>query len=216
MNWQVRPIAPPQCSFKPQNLIVTVVLNVFTDVIFLAVPIPIIWKLQLPVWKKCMVGLVLCSGVLAIMAAIVRIVYTFSDSPSAITINNWGCRELFVITFAVNAAVLSPMTRRNFWTMGKYQPGPSTGRSFQKSPYTKGSRDLDTYELQSEANSQREHDLQDDIESQGSQENIIRQDIHGGKGNVTVNTSFHVESQFVGDGAKRYGRESDITALPSR
>ncbi|KAL4727780.1 hypothetical protein ACLX1H_004469 [Fusarium chlamydosporum] len=114
-NWQVVPDPPARCSFKIQNFLVTTVLNVMTDALILFVPIPLLWKLQIPIHKKFVIGLLLSSGAFVIAAAIVRVVLTLTANPSAITINAWGVRETLVGIATVNIPVLRPLFSRAFW-----------------------------------------------------------------------------------------------------
>lgn len=62
MNWQVVPAPPEKCSFRPQNTIVVSILNVLTDLTLLAIPIPMLWKLKVPLRKKFFIGIILSSG----------------------------------------------------------------------------------------------------------------------------------------------------------
>ncbi|KAF6519435.1 hypothetical protein HZS61_017809 [Fusarium oxysporum f. sp. conglutinans] len=41
-----------KCSFKMQNFLVTTVLNVLTDALILGIPMPLLWKLQVPFRKS--------------------------------------------------------------------------------------------------------------------------------------------------------------------
>ncbi|KAF5233704.1 hypothetical protein FAUST_7955 [Fusarium austroamericanum] len=114
-NWQVVPDPPARCSFKIQNFLVTTVLNVITDGLILCIPLPLLWKLQIPCHKKFIIGLLLSSGVFVMAAALVRIVLTLSANPSALTINAWGIRETIVGIATVNIPVLRSLFSRSFW-----------------------------------------------------------------------------------------------------
>ncbi|QPC80005.1 hypothetical protein HYE68_010757 [Fusarium pseudograminearum] len=114
-NWQVVPDPPARCSFKIQNFLVTTVLNVITDGLILCIPLPLLWKLQIPCHKKFIIGLLLSSGVFVMAAALVRVVLTLSANPSALTINAWGIRETIVGIATVNIPVLRSLFSRSFW-----------------------------------------------------------------------------------------------------
>ncbi|RGP65899.1 hypothetical protein FLONG3_9031 [Fusarium longipes] len=114
-NWQVVPEPPANCSFKLQNFLVTTVLNVMTDGLILCIPIPLLWKLQMPFHKKLVLGLLLSSGAFVIAAAITRVVLTLSANPSALNINAWGIRETVVGVATVNIPVLRSLFSKNFW-----------------------------------------------------------------------------------------------------
>jgi hypothetical protein len=107
-NWQVVPYPGEVCTFKPQNFYVSTALNVVTDAALLAIPLPLMWALQVPLKKKIALCLLLSSGIFVISAAIIRIVMTLVSHPSALTINRWGVRETIAGIVAVNAPILKP------------------------------------------------------------------------------------------------------------
>ncbi|KAK2689624.1 hypothetical protein V3481_013113 [Fusarium oxysporum f. sp. vasinfectum] len=129
-NWQVVPDPGEKCSFKMQNFLVTTVLNVLTDALILGIPMPLLWKLQVPfrksvsppspkapsnIARKLVIGLLLSSGAFVIAAAIIRVVLTLSANPSALTINAWGVRETIVGILTVNIPILRPIFSKSFW-----------------------------------------------------------------------------------------------------
>lgn len=135
MNWQVSPIAPWKCTYRPQNFIGTAVFNIVTDSLLLAIPVPMLWKLKMPLRKKLVIGLILSSGLFVIATAIIRVVLAFASAPSAASINRWGVRETVIGCFTVNIPILRPMFTRAFWVWGPYDP---TAISNNKSYPTNG------------------------------------------------------------------------------
>ncbi|ETS79912.1 hypothetical protein PFICI_07441 [Pestalotiopsis fici W106-1] len=127
-NWQVVPDPGLKCTFKMQNFLVAVVLNVITDAAILCIPLPLLWTLQVPLKKKIVIGLLLCSGLFVITAAIIRVVLTLGAHPSALNVNRWGVRETIVGIITVNIPILRPMASRKFWTTGElaYSSGAGT------------------------------------------------------------------------------------------
>ncbi|KAF2086344.1 hypothetical protein K490DRAFT_44603, partial [Saccharata proteae CBS 121410] len=115
MNWQVRPLPPRKCTLKEQNFIVTAIFNVITDGAILAVPVPLLWKLRVPLHKKLVIALLLSSGLFVISAAIIRATATLSATPSSITMNRWGVRETIVGILSINIPILRPLFLRGFW-----------------------------------------------------------------------------------------------------
>ncbi|KAH8900345.1 hypothetical protein GQ53DRAFT_613908, partial [Thozetella sp. PMI_491] len=115
MNWQVVPDPGVKCTFKLQNFLVTVVLNVITDAAILCIPLPLLWKLQVPLKKKLVIGILICSGLFVITAAIIRVVLTLGSNRSALNINRWGVRETIVGIVAVNIPILRPLFTSHFW-----------------------------------------------------------------------------------------------------
>ncbi|PVH99720.1 hypothetical protein DM02DRAFT_528465, partial [Periconia macrospinosa] len=115
-NWQVYPDPGLKCTFRRQNFIVTTALNVITDAGLLSIPLPLLWKLQVPLRRKIGIGLLICSGFFVIAAAIIRVVLTLGASPSGTNINRWGVREAIVGIISVNSPILRPLFTRDFWT----------------------------------------------------------------------------------------------------
>ncbi|KAH7311444.1 hypothetical protein B0I35DRAFT_514219 [Stachybotrys elegans] len=115
-NWQVVPDPGSRCTFRMQNFLVTVVFNVLTDAALLCIPLPLLWTLQIPVKRKIVIGLLICSGFFVIAAAIIRVVLTLGSSPSGTNINRWGVRETIVGIISVNIPILRPMFTKSFWT----------------------------------------------------------------------------------------------------
>ncbi|KAF5572255.1 integral membrane protein PTH11 [Fusarium pseudoanthophilum] len=129
-NWQVVSDPGEKCSFRMQDFLVTTVLNVLTDALILGIPMPLLWKLQVPFRKsvssplpqspsntprKLVIGLLLSSGAFVIAAAITRVVLTLSTNPSTLTINAWGVRETIVGILTVNIPILRLIFSKSFW-----------------------------------------------------------------------------------------------------
>lgn len=119
-NWKIDPLPGPECTFRPQNFWVLVVLNVLTDAALMSIPLPILWHLRVSKRRKIAVAILLLSGLFVISTAIIRAVVTISGEPSVININRWGFRELCVGLCAVSAPILCPLFTRGFWRKGAY------------------------------------------------------------------------------------------------
>lgn len=132
-NWQVLPSPGLKCTFKMQNFYVSTILNVLTDALVLAIPIPLLWQLQVPKRQKIALVLLLCSGMFVIAAALIRISMTLVGSPSAITINGWGVRETIAGIVAVNIPIIRPVFSKAFWSRD-FPPG--SRKSKTSTPYT--------------------------------------------------------------------------------
>ncbi|KAF4443333.1 hypothetical protein FACUT_1390 [Fusarium acutatum] len=110
------------CAFSYLAVILTITFGCFptqknwhTDALILGIPMPLLWKLQVPFRKKLVIGLLLSSGAFVIAAAITRVVLTLSANPSALTINAWGVRETIVGILTVNIPILRPIFSKSFW-----------------------------------------------------------------------------------------------------
>lgn len=121
-NWQIRPLPGPECTFRLQNFWALLFLNVTSDAALMAIPIPILWHLQVSRRRKIAVSILLLSGLFVISTAIVRAIMTINGSPSVININRWGFRECTVGLLAVTAPILCPFFTAGFWKRGPYSP----------------------------------------------------------------------------------------------
>ncbi|KAH9818180.1 hypothetical protein Tdes44962_MAKER05374 [Teratosphaeria destructans] len=140
LNWTVSPYPPRQCTLRAQNMYVTTILNVLTHGAMLAVPVPLLWKLNVPLKKKISMAVLLSSGVFVITAALVRIVMTLKSHPSALTINRWGVRETIAGIIAVNAPIIRPCESKHLQIASivtPLTPGSVFSRSFWNGDFLK-------------------------------------------------------------------------------
>ncbi|KAF7516275.1 hypothetical protein G7054_g14222 [Neopestalotiopsis clavispora] len=220
-NWQVTPDPGLKCTFRMQNFLVTVVLNVLTDAAILCIPLPLLWQLQVPLKKKIVVGLLICSGFFVIAAAIIRVVLTLGANPSGTNINRWGVRETIVGIIAVNIPILRPLFRKTFWSTGQIassgQGKSTTGGRTHTQTYPTG---LGPYEMASSVNEGSMGRKGDRASFGGSEEFIIDKgdsnNLKHTANDVVVQTTYHVRSEEVsteGGGAwKSQGATSKASA----
>ncbi|KAL1646608.1 hypothetical protein SLS58_003194 [Diplodia intermedia] len=109
-----------------RNIGVVAAFNVATDVALLSVPLPLLWRLQVPARQKCVVAAFLLTGVFVVAAAVVRVVATLGAAPSTTTVNLWGVRETIVALVCVNAPMLRPLFVRRFWAREPWRSGSSS------------------------------------------------------------------------------------------
>jgi hypothetical protein len=191
----------------------------------LAIPIPMLWKLQVRFSKKVVIGALLCSGLFVIAAAIIRAVLTLGATPSGLNINRWGVRETIVGLITVNAPILRPIFNRSFWTSESYKGSRNVEEAKGWSSHNSRSRyGKGTFELRSGVNSARSPtvDVEMETASQGSQENIIKKSFDEGPyglGDVMVRTTYQVQSCERDEGSRfdgaqsKNGYQTDVVAL---
>ncbi|TDZ21622.1 hypothetical protein C8034_v006576 [Colletotrichum sidae] len=107
-NWQVYPYPGDACALNIPNYIALVITNVTTDLMILYIPLPLLWSVQMPLARKIICTLWLCTGVFIIVATILRCVLCLQDAQSINLGTIWSIRETFVGILAVNAPVLGP------------------------------------------------------------------------------------------------------------
>jgi hypothetical protein len=200
------------------------ILNVVTDTMILAIPIPMLWKLQVRFSKKLVIGVLLCSGLFVIAAAIIRAVLTLGSTPSGLNINRWGVRETIVGLITVNAPILRPIFNKGFWSKGSFNSCTGEETTAWTSHTSRSKYGKGTFKLRSGVNSTRSARIEGETEtaSQSSQENIIKRsmdELPYGNGDVMVKTTYHVQSynrDFEADYAgaqSNNGCQTDVTAL---
>ncbi|GAD97239.1 hypothetical protein AOR_1_1448144 [Paecilomyces variotii No. 5] len=70
------PSVPGHCVSLPASLIATSVLNLISDITVLLLPICVIVQLQLPTRSKLILNAIFGTGILSIVASILRLIYT--------------------------------------------------------------------------------------------------------------------------------------------
>lgn len=110
-----------------------------TDFALLCIPLPLLWKVQIPITRKLAIGVLLCSGIFIIVAAILRCVLSLESIEGINVSTIWAIRETvdqppfpihsisfslqqpltflpqFVGIIAVNAACIRPLFSKARW-----------------------------------------------------------------------------------------------------
>lgn len=192
-HWQVVPYPGDQCTHAVANYLTLVVFNIVTDVAILAIPVPLLWKVRLPVGRKIAIGVLLCSGVFIIVASLLRCILSLQSIDGINVSTIWAIRETFVGIIAVNAGAIKPLFSKAKWLSSKGNSGgPSTSEG-------KGSHPLTTIGGSSALTPRNHHHARSntytDIDN-SSEENIFKPDmshVRGIKGETTI-TATDLES----------------------
>ncbi|KAL0931393.1 uncharacterized protein CTRU02_214128 [Colletotrichum truncatum] len=116
-NWQIYPDPGNLCqpAISKINILVTVVLNVLTDLYLLSIPIPMLWASKLPMRKKLGLIVLFSGGIFVTMAGILRCVLIISDPVNgAQQAGSWAVRETFVAIVTTNLPMIFPLLRKWF------------------------------------------------------------------------------------------------------
>ncbi|KAK2779289.1 hypothetical protein CKAH01_11370 [Colletotrichum kahawae] len=116
-NWQIYPDPGNTCqpAISKVNILVTVVLNVLTDLYLMSIPIPMLWFSKLPLRKKLGLIVLFSGGIFVTMAGILRCVLIISDPVNgASQAGSWAVRETFVAVDTTNVPMIFPLIRRWF------------------------------------------------------------------------------------------------------
>ncbi|KAJ4355857.1 uncharacterized protein N0V89_003878 [Didymosphaeria variabile] len=107
-RFQVQPLPDNKCTASSTFFIVLSCLNATTDLLLLAIPVPLLWTLKIPLHKRIVVFVLLSSGIFVMAACITRVSLTVVPNITVRIIARWGARELSTAMVAVNSASLRP------------------------------------------------------------------------------------------------------------
>ncbi|KAK1573744.1 uncharacterized protein LY79DRAFT_696850 [Colletotrichum navitas] len=114
-NWQVIPFPGDQCTVAVANYLCLVVLNISTDMLIVSIPLPLLWAVKLNFERNLAIGMLLCSGMFVMIAALLRCVLSLRDINGINVSTIWAIRETFVGIIAVNAACIRPLFPGSRW-----------------------------------------------------------------------------------------------------
>ncbi|KAG4438043.1 hypothetical protein IFR05_006457 [Cadophora sp. M221] len=121
LYWQVVP-DPGNCSQAIVQLYIVGVCNMFTDLMLIFLPIPVLIKVRLSILKKLQLGFLFSIGFMIIIITAVRIPLTVQSKASETFRITWTTGEFLAATFVANAPKLYSfrhlMQRRNSTSFG--------------------------------------------------------------------------------------------------
>jgi len=103
---------PGKCVQAIDQLFVVGILNIFTDLMLIALPIPILVQIHLSLSKKFQLGFLFCVGLVIIVVTAVRIPWTLNSPDSETTRITWTTGEFLAATFVANAPTLYSFRKR--------------------------------------------------------------------------------------------------------
>ncbi|KAF9699388.1 hypothetical protein EKO04_002590 [Ascochyta lentis] len=109
--WSMPP-PNPQCTTLEHYAIVQATFNLSSDVLIIAVPIPMVLSLSLPTKQKVGLGVLFSMGTFVIIAAILTKVYNLSDVYDTAYMH-WYTREASVAVYVANLPGIWPLLREH-------------------------------------------------------------------------------------------------------
>ncbi|KAI9148014.1 hypothetical protein HJFPF1_11835 [Paramyrothecium foliicola] len=109
--WKISPDPGIYCqpAISPALIWTYLSFNVATDVYLIAIPIPMLFKAAMPLWKRMWLIALFSCGLFVTMAAILRVVLLVSDPVNGAQLaGSWAVRETFVAVVTTNLPVLFP------------------------------------------------------------------------------------------------------------
>ncbi|KAI0403698.1 hypothetical protein F4802DRAFT_570704 [Xylaria palmicola] len=144
-NWQIYPDPGDACypASSVRLLIVSLVLNVTTDLYLIVIPVSLLWNTSLKVTKRLGLVILFSGSVFIIFCAVFRTILMITDPVNgAATAGSWSVRETFVATITSNLPVVFPLFR--IW----FSPvigALSSSASYVKKSSRASSRELYTF-----------------------------------------------------------------------
>ncbi|KAM0429638.1 hypothetical protein ACHAPT_006243 [Fusarium lateritium] len=114
-SWQVVPYPGDACALRNLNYYLVSFFNASSDLAIIAVPVPIIFKARIPLWRRLLLVTLLCSGIFVIIATILRSYYSLKSITLLPVASGWTSRETFVAAVAVSIPGIKPMFSRSRW-----------------------------------------------------------------------------------------------------
>ncbi|CAE7001827.1 hypothetical protein PTTW11_01300 [Pyrenophora teres f. teres] len=125
--WAVPP-PDPQCTTLVNYAIVQATFNLSSDLFIIAVPVPMILSLKLPLKQKIGLGALFSMGVFVIVAAILTKVYNLSNIYST-TYMLWYTREASVAVYVANLPGIWPLLREHIRFLREHTNTYPSGQS---------------------------------------------------------------------------------------
>ncbi|KAH7123537.1 hypothetical protein B0J11DRAFT_314168 [Dendryphion nanum] len=134
--WAVPPNSI-QCSAATNHLITNAVLNISSDLIIIAIPMPLLFKVKLPMKTKAVLLFIFMIGMFTIIAAALNKYYSFRN-PFGLEWTIWYLRESYTAILCANLPLTYPLIQKLFrlknWSSNSY--GASNNQYGQRSNIT--------------------------------------------------------------------------------
>lgn len=112
-----------QCSAATNHLITNAVFNISSDIIILSIPLPLLFKVRLPLKNKAILVGVFLIGAFTIVAAALNKFYSFTN-PFGTEWTIWYLRESYTALLCANLPLIYPLIQRIFklrnWSSNSY------------------------------------------------------------------------------------------------
>ncbi|KAF2679377.1 hypothetical protein K458DRAFT_118673 [Lentithecium fluviatile CBS 122367] len=110
--WAIIPNST-QCSAATNHLITNAVLNLSSDIMIISIPMPLLFKVQLPRKNKAVLIGIFMIGAFNIIAAVLNKYYSFTH-PFGTEWTEWYLRESYTAMLCANLPLTYPLIQRLF------------------------------------------------------------------------------------------------------
>ncbi|KAL2008514.1 hypothetical protein VTN00DRAFT_6708 [Thermoascus crustaceus] len=114
-SWQIKPYPGNNCTLRPLNYIVIETLNIATDIGVMSIPLPLVIEAKVPMTQKIILGGLFSSGILTMIAGVLRAYYSVKDIHTLATALGWASREALISVIIVSAPGIKPLLTRLGW-----------------------------------------------------------------------------------------------------
>ncbi|KAJ4193198.1 hypothetical protein NW755_003185 [Fusarium falciforme] len=142
-SWQVVPYPGDACALRNLNYYLVSFFNASSDLAIIAVPVPIIFKARIPLWRRLLLASLLCSGIFVIIATILRSYYSLKSITLLPVASGWTSRETFVAAVAVSIPGIKPLFSRSRWF--RFRSTADDAAYYNGSRGKKGTHELVTF-----------------------------------------------------------------------
>ncbi|KAL2670664.1 hypothetical protein Neosp_014453 [[Neocosmospora] mangrovei] len=131
------------CALRNLNYYLVSFFNASSDLAIIAVPVPIIFKARIPLWRRLLLASLLCSGIFVIIATILRSYYSLKSITLLPVASGWTSRETFVAAVAVSIPGIKPLFSRSRWF--RFRSTADDAAYYNGSRGKKGTHELVTF-----------------------------------------------------------------------
>ncbi|TGO19763.1 hypothetical protein BTUL_0002g00050 [Botrytis tulipae] len=114
-NWQVNPYPGDHCVLRRPNQALVGVLNILSYIGVMAIPLPLLFAARIPLYRKLILGVLFCSGILVTAIVILRVYYALSGVGDLGSVVSWAFRETFISIVTATAPGIKPLFNRSNW-----------------------------------------------------------------------------------------------------
>jgi hypothetical protein len=132
--WQVVPDPGGRCRQGYAHLITVTAANVFTDLVLVVFPVPIVVKSRLSRGRKTLLVMLFCLHLFTVVVAVYRVPEILREGGYQATRTMWASAEILMATFAANALTIGTFVRDTGVKKKRlrYQPNESESRSAKR------------------------------------------------------------------------------------
>ncbi|KAI9782840.1 MAG: hypothetical protein M1839_004591 [Geoglossum umbratile] len=103
---------PDKCVRAVVQLLVLGILSIFTDLLLIFLPIPVLWKIRQPFWQKLQLAFLFSLGIFVTLVTTIRVPQNFKNSTKQSDRTMWVSIEILVSAFVANMPTIYGLLRQ--------------------------------------------------------------------------------------------------------